>query len=133
MASIHKEIAVAARPDAVWAALSDYGGARELVPDLVKTCVLDGDARLITFVDGRVAREVLVGLDEGRWRLAYAEPGGRFLTRSASLQVFADGPAASRVVWINDVLLPDDYAPLIAANMEKGLASLKRTLEARQA
>jgi hypothetical protein len=68
---------------------------------------------------GRVAHEIFVSIDDGRRRLVYAKPGGRFLSRSASLQVFDSGEAASRVVWINDVL-PNEFAELIARNMEKG-------------
>ena len=49
----------------------------------------NGGARIVTFADGREARELLVDLDDTRRRLVYAEPGGRFITRSASVQVFA--------------------------------------------
>jgi hypothetical protein len=91
---------------------------------------MDGAARIVTFKDGRVARELLVGIDDHRRRLAYSETGGRFITRSASVQVFSDGEKASRVVWINDVL-PNEYAELIDGNIDRGPDSMKRTLEWR--
>jgi carbon monoxide dehydrogenase subunit G len=127
MASIHKEILIAASPEYVWASIRDYGAVRKLVPALVD-CRLEGDIRIVTFPDGRVAREILVDINDARRRLVYAEPGGRFITRSASMQVFDDGERGSRLVWINDVL-PNEFAEMIAGNMDRGLLSIKRTLE----
>jgi hypothetical protein len=86
-------------------------------------------ARIVTFADGREAQELLVDLDDARRRLVYAEPGGRFITRSASVQVFAEGERATRVVWIIDVL-PNEFASLMAGKMDKATAIMKRTLEA---
>jgi hypothetical protein len=57
----------------------------------------------------------------------YAEPGGRFITRSASVQVFADDAKGSRIVWIID-MLPNEFAGLIATNMDKAAAAMQRTL-----
>ena len=57
--------------------------------------------------------------DEFR-RLVYAEPDKPFITRSASVQVFAEGENSSRVIWISD-MLPNDLAGLIGSNMDKGL------------
>ena len=71
---------------------------------------------------------MLVDLDDAWRRLVYAEPGGRFITRSASVQVFS-GESVSRVVWIIDVL-PNEFAGLMAENMDKATAIMKRTLEA---
>jgi carbon monoxide dehydrogenase subunit G len=127
MASIHKEIQIETSPERVWAAIRDYGAVRDLVPALVD-CRLEGDIRIVTFPDGRVAREVLVDIDDARRRLVYAEPGGRFITRSASMQVFDDGGTGSRLLWTNDVL-PNEFAEMIARNMDRGLLSMKRTLE----
>jgi carbon monoxide dehydrogenase subunit G len=127
MASVHKEILIEALPEHVWAAIRDYGAVRRLVPALVD-CRLEGNTRIVTFPDGRVAREILVDINDARRRLVYAEPGGRFITRSASMQVFDHAENGSRLVWINDVL-PDEFAEMIARNMDRGLLSIKRTLE----
>jgi carbon monoxide dehydrogenase subunit G len=128
VASITKEILIDVPPEEAWAAIRDFGEVQRLVPGFLVGCRLDGDARIVTFSDGRVAREVLVDLDDVSRRLVYAEPGGRFITRSASLQVFGDGDGRSRVVWIND-LLPNDLAGLIRENMHKAANVMKQTLE----
>jgi carbon monoxide dehydrogenase subunit G len=133
MASVHREVAIDVHPAYVWAAIRDFGAVERLVPGFVVDCRLetqhDCNTRVITFANGRVARELLVDLDDARRRLVYAEPGGRFITRSASVQVFAEGETESRVVWIIDVL-PDEFAGLMAENMDKATAIMKQTLEA---
>jgi carbon monoxide dehydrogenase subunit G len=128
VASITKEILIEVSPEEAWAAIRDFGGVQRLVPGFLVNSRLDGDARIVTFADGRVARELLVDLDDDSRRLVYAEPGGRFITRSASLQVFAHGENHCRVVWINDVL-PNELAKLIRENMNKAAIVMKRTLE----
>lgn len=132
MASIRREVVIEAPPSHVWAAIRDFASVERLVPGFVVECRLeaqqDGDARIVTFADGRVARELLVDLDDQRRRLVYAEPGGRFITRNASMQVFDEGQDRSRVVWIIDVL-PNEFSGLMARNMDKGTELMKRTLE----
>ncbi len=95
---------------------------------LLADCNLDGDARVVAFHDGRVARELLVSIDDDSRRLVYAEPGGLFITRNASCQVFAVDDRRSRLVWTQD-LLPDEFASLISGNMDRALPVMKRTLE----
>jgi len=127
MASIRKEIMITASPEYVWAAIRDFGAVQRIVPGFLTDCVLEGDIRTVTFFNGRVARERLVDIDDNMRRLVYAEPDGRFITRSASLEVFAD-ERGSRVVWIND-LLPNEFAEMIGSNMDKAAIVLKETLE----
>jgi len=136
MASVRKDILIDVRPDDVWAAIRDYGAVHRLVPGFLTDCQTEGDARIVTFHDGRVARELLVDIDEllvdiddDVRRLVYAEPGGRFVTRSASVQVFSEGENRTRLVWIND-FLPNEFAELIRANMDKAVVVMKQTLEA---
>ena len=65
MASIHKEIIIDASPDHVWDALRDFGALHtRLVPGFVTDTKLDGDARIVTFSNGTVAREILVDCDD---------------------------------------------------------------------
>jgi hypothetical protein len=99
-----------------------------LAPGFLVNSRLDGDARVVKSADGRVARELLVDLDDNSRRLVYAEPGGPFITRSASLQIFAHGENHSGVVWIVD-LLPNELAELIRENMNKAAVVMKQTLE----
>ena len=126
MASIHKEILIDASPDHVWDALRDFGALHtRLVPGFVTDTKLDGDARIVTFANGTVAREILVDCDDARRRLVYAVVSERLKQHSASAQVFADGDTKSRVVWIVDVL-PNEIAPYMDAQMDQGAAAMQK-------
>ena len=128
MASIRKEIFVDAKPDRVWDALRDVGALHtRLVPGFVTDCRLDGDARVVTFANGIVAREVIVDVSDEQRRIAWTAVGGRLTHHNASAQVFAEGQF-SRVVWIAD-LLPHEMAPAIAGMIEQGLAAMQQALE----
>ena len=115
MASIHKDIPIDAHPDDVWAAVRDFGAVhKRLAPGFVLDARLDGDARIVTFANGTVARELLVDCDDARRRLVYAVISERVKQHSASVQVLADGDTRSRLIWIVDVL-PNEIAPYIEA------------------
>jgi Polyketide cyclase / dehydrase and lipid transport len=80
MASIIKEAVIDARLAEVWDALRDFGAVHtRLAHGFVVECELDGpDCRLVTFHNGSVAREVLVGVDNSAQRLAYSDVEGRW-------------------------------------------------------
>jgi hypothetical protein len=99
-----------------------------LVPGFLVDCRVEGDARIVTF-HGRVARELLVDIDDEIRRLVYAEPGAPFITRSASVQVFSEDVNCTRLVWIIN-FLPNQFAKLMSDNMDMELGVMKRTLEA---
>jgi carbon monoxide dehydrogenase subunit G len=129
MASIRKEFLIAAGADNVWDAVRDFGAVHQrLVPGFVVDTRMEGDARIVTFANGMVAREALVDLDDKARRLVYAVVGGRPTHYNASVQVFADGEAGSRFVWVID-LLPNELAPSIDAMAEQGAKVIKRTLD----
>ena len=129
MASIHKEILIEARPDDVWAAIRDVGAIhRRLAPGFVVDTKLDGDARIVTFGNGMVARELIVDIGDAARRLVWSVVGGRMTHHNASLQVFADGESRSRVVWIAD-LLPNDLAGVVGAMIEQGMGVTQKTLQ----
>lgn len=131
MASIHREILIAAEPEQVWAAVRDVGAIHErLAKGFVVATVLEEGARLVTFANGLVTRELIVALDDEARRLAWAAVGSRLTHHNASMQIFADGEGRSRAVWIAD-LLPNELAPAIAAMIEQGLGAMKQTLERR--
>ena len=136
MATVIKEAMIDARLDDVWAALRDFGALHErLVPGFVVGCRLDGDdTRIVTFFNGAVVREVLIGVDDAVCRLAYAVVEGPlgYTHHSASSQVFADGEQRTRFVWIAD-LLPDELASRTAELMQHGIGVIKRTLESQAA
>ena len=129
MASIHKDILIDARPVDVWAAVRDFGALHQrLVPGFVLDMRLDGDARIVTFANGTVARELLVDIDDNRQRLVYAVVSERVKQHSASVQVFADGDARSRLVWIVDVL-PNEIAPYMNAQMDQAALAMQGALK----
>jgi hypothetical protein len=129
MASIHKEILLDARPEDVWDAVADFGALHtRLVPGFVRDTKLDGDARIVTFANGTVARELLVDCDPARRRLVYAVISERVKQHSASVQVLADGDVRSRLVWIVDVL-PHEIAPYMDAQMDQAALAMKQALE----
>lgn len=129
MASIYKEISIEAHPKSVWAAVRDVGAVHlRLTPRVLVDTRLDGDARVVTFANGMVVRELIVNLDDDVCRFAYASVGGRATHHNASIQVFAEGEGRTRLVWITDVL-PNELAAPIGALMEQGAADMKQTLE----
>ena len=128
MASIHKDIPIDAAPDYVWAAVRDFGAVhKRLVPGFVLDARLDGDARIVTFANGTVARELLVDCDDARRRLVYAVISERVKQHSASVQVLADGNTRSRIIWIIDVL-PDEIAPYIDGQMDLAALAMQKAL-----
>ncbi|MBV9066022.1 MAG: SRPBCC family protein [Methylobacteriaceae bacterium] len=128
MASIHKEMYVAASPDHVWAAFRDVGAVdTRLARGFVTDVKLEGDTRVVRFANGVVARERIIDMDDARRRLAYSVVEGRPTHHHATFEVFAEGPG-SRVVWITD-LLPNELKPAIDDMMEHGMSAMKSTLE----
>ncbi len=126
MASLHKDIPLDARPDDVWSAVRDFGALHtRLVPGFVTDVRLDGDARIVTFANGSIAREQLVDCDEERRRLVYAIANERMSHYSASVQVLADGDARSRLVWTVD-LLPNEIAPYVDGQMDQAALAMQK-------
>ena len=128
MASIQKDILIDAHPDDVWAAVRDFGAVhRRLVPGFVLDTRLDGDARIVTFANGNVARELLVDCDDARRRLVYAVVSERVKQHSASVQVLADGETRTRLIWIVDVL-PNEIAPYMDSQMDQAALAMHKAL-----
>jgi len=103
MASIRKEILLDTRAEDVWDAVRDVGALHtRLVPGFVTDTRLEKGARIVTFGNGMVVRELIVDLDD----------------------------AARRLVWTAD-LLPDEFAGEIRTMMEHGAAAMKKVFEKR--
>ena len=133
MASIHRDIPINARAEDVWDAVRDFGAVHtRLAPGFVVDSRLDGDARIVTFANGNVAREQLVDCDEARRRLDYAIANERVSHYSATVQVVADGETRSRLIWIVDVL-PNAIAPNIDAQMDLGAQAVQKALKRKAA
>jgi hypothetical protein len=127
MASIHKDIPIDAPADKVWAAVRDFGAVHRLAPGFVREAHLDGEARVVTFANGMVVRELLVDCDEARRRLVYAVISERVKHYGASVQVRGDGETRSRLIWTVDVL-PGEMAPYIDGQMEQAALAMQRAL-----
>lgn len=89
---------------------------------------MEEGARVVTFGNGAVARELIVDVDDKTRRVAWAAVGGAMTHHNASAQVFAEGDGRTRFVWIAD-LLPNEVAPAIAGMIDQGLAVIKQTME----
>lgn len=129
MASIHREITIQASAASAWDALRDVGALHtRLVPGFVVDTKLEPGARIVTFGDGSVVRELIIAVDEAQKRVVWSARTPAFEHHSSSAQVFELGAQQCRFVWIAD-LLPDTLAPMIAARIEQGLTIIKKTLE----
>jgi hypothetical protein len=130
MASIKREVVMAADPAAVWDAVRDIGAIhKRLCPGFVVNTVLEDGARMVTFGNGLKVREVIIDQDDNARRLVWSARSERLSHHNASMQILDDGPGRCRAVWIAD-LLPNEAAPAIAAMIEQGMAAMKKTLEA---
>lgn len=74
MASLRKELSLAADSESVWSALRDFGAVHtRLAPGFVTGTTMDGEAaRVVSFFNGSSARETLVSRDDASRRLVYA-------------------------------------------------------------
>jgi carbon monoxide dehydrogenase subunit G len=128
VASIRKEIPLAANPDDVWDAVRDIGALHtRLVPGFVVETRLEPDAgaRIVTFGNGMTIREPIVAIDDERRRLVWSAEGGQLTHYNASAQVMAnDDGATATLVWTAD-FLPHDAARFIDGMMEQGAAAMK--------
>ena len=128
MASIRKEIVIAAPSAAVWDAIRDVGALHtRLGPGFVVDTRLEGEERVVRFGNGAVARERIVSVDDASRRLVWTVVGGRFTHHNGAVHVVDEPGGGSRVVWIAD-LLPHDVAAPVARMMEDGLAAMRNAL-----
>ena len=128
MATIIRTIDIDAPADAVWDAVSDFGAVHtRFAPGFVTNVELTPGARIVTFANGLVVRELFLGRDDAQRRLAYSVRNERFTHHSASFVVNDLGAGRSRLTWTAD-LLPDEAAPTVAGMMEAGLQAAKPVL-----
>ena len=131
MASIRKEILLDARPEDVWDAVRDIGALHtRLVPGFVTDTRLEEGARIVTFGNGTVAREVIVSIEDEARRLVWSVVGTRMTHHNASAQVFPDGDKRTKLVWTAD-LLPNEAAADIRAMIGLGAAAMQKAFAKR--
>jgi len=128
MASIIKDVLIEAPAADVWDAVADFGAVHtRFAPGFVTHVELIPGARMVTFGSGAVAKELFLGIDPDKRRLAYSVQSERMAHHSASFQVLDEGGGKSRLVWTADVL-PDEVAPFVSGMMQQGLEVAKKTL-----
>jgi hypothetical protein len=128
MTTIIKTVEIDAPADAVWAAVADFGAVHtRFAPGFVTNVELIPGARMVTFGNGMVAKELFLGCDDDARRLAYSVRTERFTHHSASFVVSDLGGGRSRLTWTADVL-PDEVAATVAGMMAAGIAVAKETL-----
>jgi len=72
MASIHREFTVEADPNIVWSAIQDVGAIHQrLARGFVVDTQLEDDVRTVTFRNGVVVKERILGVDSQHRRMAY--------------------------------------------------------------
>jgi Polyketide cyclase / dehydrase and lipid transport len=129
--TIIQDVTIDADPATAWDALKDFGALNErLARGFVTECqMVTGDTRRITFFNGAVAREQLIGIDDDARRLAYSiiESSLAMTHHNASAQIADDGTGRTRFIWTVDVL-PDEAAAPINLMMTAGLEAVKKTL-----
>jgi hypothetical protein len=131
MASIRKEIAIDADPDQVWDAVRDFGALHtRLVPGFVLDTTIEGDARIVKFANGTVARELLVDCDEARRRLVYAVISDRVRHYHAAVEVAPGQGASCQLCWTVDVL-PHDIASYVDGEMDQAALAMRKALQRR--
>ena len=127
MATVRREFEVSSAPAEVWDVLRDVGNVHtRLAPGFVTDTVVDGDSRTVTFANGTVVTERIVGLDDDTRRLAYSIVGGSAEHHHASFEV-RPSTEGSVVCWTTDVL-PDGVADRFAGMMDAGIPVMQESL-----
>jgi uncharacterized protein YndB with AHSA1/START domain len=129
MTSLRKEIHIDVPPARVWDALRDVGALHiRVVPGFVTDTRMEGNSRVVTFGNGMVAREHIVGVDESRRRVCWAITDPPFEHYNGAAWVEPDINGGARFVWTAD-LLPHNLGAQVEQMMDAGIAVIKKTLE----
>lgn len=132
MASIRKEIALNVPAEDVWDAVRDVGAVHtRLCPGVLIDARLEKDARIVTFANGMVVRELIVDIDDEARRFVWAAVGEPLTHHNASMQVLDDRDRSSRLIWITDIL-PNGIAGDIQMLINQGTAAIRQTLEGQK-
>lgn len=128
MATIIRDIEIAASAELVWAAVRDVGAVDKLFPGFVTEVTMEPGMRHVKFAAGWVVHELIVSIDDQLRRVAYASVEGRAKHHNASLQVFPITENRCRILWTTDVL-PDSVASSISDILNHAIPLMVRTLE----
>lgn len=129
MATVKKEVSIAATPDEVWAVVGDVGGISQWFP-AIEASSLEGDTRVCELAGGRgTLKERITANDPSSRTYSYTIVDGPMPVSSheATVVVESEGDGA-KVVWTT-VVEPDQIAEAISPMFDEALAALKERLE----
>jgi hypothetical protein len=129
MASIYREFTVEEDPNIVWSAIRDVGAVHQrLARGFVVDTQLEDDVRTVSFKNGAIAKERILGIDSQNKRMAYTILSDKLEHHSASFQVFAETNRQTRIVWTADIL-PNEMENYISEMTDRAIEAMKGTLE----
>jgi Polyketide cyclase / dehydrase and lipid transport len=128
MASIQKELIIEVDGGRVWSVLRDVARVDRLFAGVLTGARLDGDVRTVTFANGLVVRERIIGIDDARQRVVYSVLDQPFQHHSASMQVLPEEGKRCRFIWISD-FLPNSLVEMVSPLVEDGARVMKQNLE----
>jgi hypothetical protein len=129
MASIYREFTVEADPNIVWSAIRDVGAIHQrLAKGFVIDTRLEGDVRTVTFKNGIVAKERILGVDSQNRRMAYTILSDKFEYHNAAFQVFAEANRQTQIIWTADIL-PNEMETYLSEMTDRAIEAIKGTLE----
>lgn len=127
MASITRQVNLAADLDTAWKAVADVGAINKLITFLGEVS-FDGERRRCSLGDGGVLDELIVAVDEDTHRVAYSikdSPFG-FTHHHAVMQVLPNG-SGSQLVWTTD-FKPDAVAGPLSEALDASVTSIQDAL-----
>jgi uncharacterized membrane protein len=129
MATIRRTIEIDVPITAVWDAVRDFGALHtRLAAGYATATQLEGEDRVVTFVNGSVYRERFISSDDEQRRLAWTIVDGPWTHHNGSVELFAESNRRTRFVWTTD-LLPHEAADATAEAVDQACRQIKITLE----
>lgn len=123
MATIKKQLEIAAPIDRVWKNVSDLEGVKNLFSFLTDAKV-DGDTRACSTADGHELRELIVSSDPALRRLVYSVIDSPFGLEFHSASWQLEESAGNTVLtWYTDVK-PDTAAPMLEQVIDSELENI---------
>ena len=132
MATARVDIAIETSAERECSVVRDFErGPLTMAPGHVTGCQAHRGIRTVTFADGTIARERLIGVDEQDRRIVFSIIGDTIRPEhdNAVMQVVPGGDSTCTLVWMHDVL-PDDLAPTLHAAMVHATPAIQTALGA---
>lgn len=129
MPTIRKDIVTLATAAQAWDAVRDVGALHtRLVPGFVTNTKIEPGARVVTFANGIIVRELIVSLDEARQRLVWTAESKLTTHYNSSAEVISDEQGRTHVIWTSD-FLPNEAGPQLDAMMSAGARAMQQALD----